>query len=134
MNKVTVEMPYVGGVLSCNHYKYKGGMYTRREVKDWMEALGWQIKSAHIEDWKRPISVTCDGLFKDKNNQPDLSNLSKVILDAIEEVTGVNDRDMRWHDGTVSYGDTPTLTITIVEDKVNLNKNQRLRLKYRELG
>ena len=85
-------------------------------MKAWMEELGWLIKSSHIEEWKLPLSVRCDGQFQDKAHQPDLSNLSKVILDAIEETTGINDRDMRWQDGEVEYG-TPTLRITITESR-----------------
>lgn len=121
MKSITVRMPYIGGCLSVNHYKYrtKGGIfpsiYTRKDVKDWMDMLGWLIKSQHIEDWKLPLKVTCDGTFKDKRSQPDLSNLSKVILDAIEETTGVNDRDMRWHDGIVTIDKNPELVITIEE-------------------
>lgn len=113
-NGIVVSMDYIGKVLSVNHYKYAGGIYTRKEVKAWMEEFGWRIKVSHIEDWKRPLSVRCDGRFKDKGHQPDLSNLSKVILDAIEDTTGVNDRDMRWQDGEVEYG-IPTLWITIKE-------------------
>ena len=110
MDNITIEIYYPGDAISVNHYKY--GHYTRREAKEWMELLGWQIKSAHIEDWSLPLQVKCSGRFKDKRSQPDLSNLSKVILDAIQEATGVNDRDMRWQDGDVSYGE-PTLWITI---------------------
>jgi len=112
MNSITVEMPYIGKELSVNHYKF--GYFTKREVKYWMSELGWKIKLAHIEDWRLPLIVQCSGQFKDKRSQPDLSNLSKVILDAIEETTGVNDRDMRWRDGSVTYGE-PLLWITIVE-------------------
>ena len=110
--KITIPMPYIGKELSVNHYKH--GFFTKREVKDWMEALGWLIKPHHIEDWKRPLRVICDGHFKDKRSTPDLSNLSKVILDAIEEATGVNDREMRWQDGEIYQGE-PTLMITIKE-------------------
>lgn len=113
MNSITVEMPYIGKELSVNHYKF--GYFTKREVKDWMAWLGWQIKLAHIEDWELPLIVQCSGQFRDKRSQPDLSNLSKVILDAIEETTGVNDRDMRWRDGSVTYGE-PLLWVTIVEE------------------
>ena len=112
MKSVTVRMPYIGSVLSVNHYKY--GYYTKPEVKGWMEELGWKIKPSHIEGWFLPLKVTCDGVFKDKRNQPDLSNLSKVILDAIQATTTINDRDMRWCDGEVTYGE-PELIITIEE-------------------
>ena len=118
MKSITVELPYIGGVLSENHYRGRrrdGNLYVRREVRDWMEELGWKIKTAHLEDWKLPLLVKCDGRFKNTHRQPDLSNLSKVILDAIEETTGVNDRDMRWQDGEVSYGEPALLWMTITE-------------------
>ena len=111
---VTVGMSYIGASLSVNHYKYQG-RYTKPETKNWMGRLGWLIKTQHIEDWKLPLTVRCDGVFKDKRSQPDLSNLSKIILDALEESSGVNDRDMRWQDGDVSYGDRAELIITITE-------------------
>ncbi len=123
MNSITVQMEYIGKELSCNHYKF--GYFTKRVVKAWMDELGWLIKLEHIEDWKLPLTVQCSGQFKDKRSQPDLSNLSKVILDAIEETTGVNDRDMRWRDGRVTYvdkweaehyGAEPLLWITISEN------------------
>jgi len=82
-----------------------------------MEELGWLIKTSHIEDWALPLTVKCDGRFKNTHRQPDLSNLSKVILDAIEETTGVNDRNMRWQDGEVYYGNPALLWITITEAK-----------------
>ena len=111
---VAIQMPYIGKVLSVNHYKYRG-RYTKREVRDWMEELGWMLKSYHIEDWRLPLTVICDGEFRDKRSQPDLSNLSKVILDAIQGATTINDRDLRWRDGKVTYSDTPTLHIRIKE-------------------
>ncbi len=109
-------MDYPGAVITVNHYKYKG-RYTRPEARHWSDALGWQIKGKGIEAWTLPLSVTCDGVFRNKRQQPDLSNCSKVVLDAIENATGINDRDMRWHDGDVTYGPEPKLIITIKEGK-----------------
>lgn len=114
MKSITVEIYYPGNVISVNHYKYYGGLYTKPGAKMFKDELGWLIKTSHIEDWQLPLKVHCDGRFKDKRSQPDLSNLSKVILDAIEETTGVNDKNYRWQDGEVSYGE-PTLWITIEE-------------------
>lgn len=112
MNKVRVQIDYPGSVISVNHYK--NGYYTKPETRNFMEELGWLIKMSHVENWKRPLSVTCSGRFKDARSAPDLSNLSKVILDAIQEVSGVNDRDMRWHDGERTLGEAkPVLIITI---------------------
>jgi len=115
-----VEIGYPGAVISVNHYRGRtrdGGEYVKSEAREWMDELGWCIKPAHIEDWKRPLSVTCNGMFRNKAAQPDLSNLSKCTLDAIEDVTGVNDREMRWHDGAVIYkaDEAPLLRIRIEE-------------------
>jgi hypothetical protein len=89
-----------------------------------MEELGWLLKTAHIEDWTMPISVTCSGLFKDKNNTPDLSNLSKCILDGIEELTGINDQNFRWHDGAIWWNkaEEPMLTITVKEERTQIGQ------------
>jgi len=116
MTSVTVSIDYPGSVISVNHYK--NGYYTKRETKEWMEALGWLVKTSHIENWKLPLSVTCSGKFRDARSAPDLSNLSKVVLDSLQEVSGVNDKDMRWHDGERTLGASrPELTITIAESE-----------------
>jgi Holliday junction resolvase RusA-like endonuclease len=116
--KVQIEICYPGACISVNHYRGRsaaGGEYVRREARAWQEELMWTIKPLGIERWRIPLEVTCDGVFLDKNHQPDLSNLSKCSLDAIEEVTGINDKNMRWRDGQVSYGEKPLLLITIKE-------------------
>jgi len=118
MRECKVIMPYIAN-LSVNHYlgrRKGGGYYVKPEVKEWKEQLGWLIKAEHIEEWALPLTVICDGKFKDLRSTPDLSNLSKIILDAIEDVSGVNDRDMRWMDGDVTKSDEePELLITIRE-------------------
>jgi len=122
MRSITVKIHYPGSDISVNHYTGRrkgGGTYVKAEAKDFMTELGWLLKSAHIENWTMPISVTCSGRFKDKNNTPDLSNLSKCILDGIEELTGINDQNYRWHDGTITWNKDklPELTITVEEGK-----------------
>lgn len=112
MSEAIIKIEYPGSIISVNHYKYAGGMYTRKETREWMTELGWLLKPHHIEDFKLPLTVRCSGRFKDKRSVPDLSNLSKVILDEIEEISGINDRDMRWQDGDITYGE-PELTIEI---------------------
>lgn len=117
---LTIAMPYPGDCISVNHYRGRnkeGREYVRAESQAWMDMLGWLIKTQHIEDWWRPLRVTCSGVFKDGRSAPDLSNLSKCTLDAIEEATSINDRDMRWHDGerTIDAAAEPELRITIEE-------------------
>jgi len=115
MKSITVKMDYIGKELSVNHYKYK--YYTKPEVKEWMDELGWLIKGHHIEEWRLPLKVTCDGVFKDKRSQPDIQNLMKVICDSIEAVTTINDKYFETETGTgiIDKGKDPELTITISE-------------------
>ena len=47
-NQIVINMGYIGKVLSVNHYKYAGGIYTRKEVKSWMEELGWRVKASKL--------------------------------------------------------------------------------------
>jgi len=115
MKQATIEISYPGSVISCNHYKYKGGIYTKKEAKAWMVELGWTVKQLDLNEWRLPLHVTCSGRFKDKRSTPDLSNLAKVTLDAIAEVCDVNDKHMRWHDGTVEYGEPALLWLEIKE-------------------
>ena len=116
---VTIEMPYPGAVISVNHYLGRsryGTTYVKPEAKSWMDELGWRIKEYHIEDWKQPIKVSISGVFKDKRSTPDLSNLTKVCLDAIEETTGINDKYMQTATTDPLIGtEEPVIIITIQE-------------------
>lgn len=106
--KIVVQMPYIGSDLSVNHYLGRarsGKMYVKGSVVSWKEELGWKIKGDHIEDWKLPLTVKCSGVFKDNRSRPDLHNLAKIICDSIEEVTGINDRNMKWVCGTNTLWD-----------------------------
>jgi len=116
--KAIIKVEYPGSVISVNHYQGRrkgGGTYTKQGARDFMEEIGWMIKHLHIEDWKLPLQVYCSGYFKDERSAPDLSNLSKCVLDAIQEVTGYNDKNFRWHDGKREIGfKEPYLLITII--------------------
>ena len=116
--KDAIKIPYPGSCISVNHYlgrKIKGGYYVKPEAKAFKEELQWYLKHCHIEDYTLPLEVTCSGWFKNERAAPDLSNLSKVILDAIQELTGWNDKDFRWRDGerTIGVKEPPYLLITI---------------------
>lgn len=111
---------YPGAVITVNHYRGRraaGGEYVKEEARLWMDALGWMIKASHVEEWRQPLHVCCSGRFLAKNRAPDLSNLSKCTLDAIQAVSGVNDRHMRWHDGdrVIDGSQAPAIFITIKE-------------------
>ena len=115
MREIKITMPLIPN-LSVNHYliKAKHGFFKRKDVVAWQEALGWQIKTSHIEDWKLPLTVRCD-LVQSDNRTRDISNFSKAVLDAIEETTGINDNLFRWMDGDITKGTEAQLIITIRE-------------------
>ncbi len=126
MRREQIIMPYIGSCLSVNHYlgrRRNGGYYVKEETKNWKEELGWLIKKLHLEDWKLPLEVTCSATFHSEQRACDVANFSKVILDIIEEVTGINDANFRWRDGTrtIDKNCDPYLLITIQEaiDKDN---------------
>ena len=122
MRKIKVELFYPGKIISVNHYKFNG-RWTKPEAKSWMNALHLLIKMETNKlldasrKWQSPLRVTLSGRFRNKREQPDLHNLSKVILDTVEDATDVNDKYIRWSDGdaTISKALEPMLFITIEE-------------------
>ena len=125
MKSITIEMPYIKD-LSVNHYlgrRRGGGYYVKKEVKAWGEELGWLIKTQHIEDWKLPLHVNIDCVFRNKRDACDPHNLLKVVCDAIEEVTGVNDKYYTTSTGEPLFDaeQEPHLIISIGEDPTEVN-------------
>ena len=119
MKHDSIKIQYPGSCISVNHYLGKrrdGGVYVKPETKAWKQEFQWLLKKCHLEDYKLPIEVKCSGYFRNWGTAPDLSNLSKVILDSIQELTGINDKNFRWHDGErlAGYAD-PYLLIVIKE-------------------
>ena len=114
----TVEVYYTPGI-SVNHYRGRradGRDFVRGDVQTWKDALGWLIKCSHIEDWNLPLTVSCKAIFPDRRRR-DSSNLSKCVLDAIQEVTGIDDSHMLWRDETPEVGADARLILTITETK-----------------
>ena len=115
-------MAYIGNCLSVNHRlgrRKDGGYYVKPEVKAWEEEYMWLLKRLHLEDWRLPLLVTCSAWFKDERSACDLVNFQKSVLDPIEELTGINDSNFRWHDGIrdTKGVEEPHLLITIKEAK-----------------
>jgi len=120
-----IKIYYPGSEISVNHYlgrRIGGGYYVKPETRAWKEEFQWLLKKCHLEDYKLPIEVTCSGWFRNERSAPDLSNLSKIIMDSIEELIGVNDKDFRWHDGERVIGvKEPYLLITLKENAGNVS-------------
>ena len=120
MREQSIIVEYPGAVASVNHYlgrRKGGGYYVKPEAKQFMETIGWLVKPFHLEDWQLPIHITCNGKFKDARSMPDLSNLSKCVMDSVQEATDINDVNFRWHDGSIilKKDETPELQIIFRE-------------------
>jgi Holliday junction resolvase RusA-like endonuclease len=117
-----IKIRYPGSEISVNHYlgrRKGGGQYVVPECTAWKTEFQWLLKKCHLDEYKQPLEVTCSGYFKDERSAPDLSNLSKVINDAIAEIAGINDKFIHWHDGerVIGVKESPYLLITLQDDQ-----------------
>ena len=116
-----VTMPYIGKDLSVNYYRIRGraGVQTNKikpHVTAWMEDLASKVRKGMQGCVSSRLVVSVLGKFRD-DRVPDIDNLAKVILDAVEMGTGRNDRDMRFiSEGYLTGYSSPCLDITVAED------------------
>ena len=106
-----IVIPYIGGILSDNSYKFQNRK-TKPPVAMWMRELANEVEDLNIP--KTPFySISIKGNFSDSRH-PDISNLHKVIGDALKKVLPVDDKYFRYNDLGVTLGTfDPTLEITI---------------------
>jgi Holliday junction resolvase RusA-like endonuclease len=122
-----IIVPYFGD-LSCNAYKVfrkgKPVITTKPNVKVWMAKLADEVEyRQRIEpiSLEGKVVIGLVGHFKDLNNTPDLSNLHKVLDDAIKVGLNYDDREFLHSDLGYNTGNIePTLEITISATEANL--------------
>lgn len=113
----SVRVPYPGGIISVNHYKYPGGRHTRPQASAWMNGLVLAVRAEQnrlgVVIWP-PVHIQVSGHFKNWRSVPDLHNLHKVIGDALQQGLAIDDKLFLFEDGGITVGaDDPYLTITI---------------------
>lgn len=97
--------------MSENSYKLKTRR-TRPMVKMWMQELAEKVGGLNIPKCQG-YRIGVFGKFTDER-RPDISNLFKVISDAIEDGLGVNDKHFKLIDKGYRLGHfDPELEITI---------------------
>lgn len=107
-----IVMPYIGGILSENAYKWHQTKGTKPFVRLWMKELAEKVRLLNIPESKS-YEVGVFGKFTDER-RPDISNLFKVTSDAIEKGLGINDKHFRLVDKGYELGHLdPELVITI---------------------
>lgn len=113
-----VEMAYIGGILSENAYKM-ANRRTRPFVRRWMNELTEKVRRLDVPSASSYI-ISVTGRFTDER-RPDVSNLFKVISDAIQPGLGVNDKFFRMLDNGYSLGFVdPTLIIEIQPQEASI--------------
>ena len=112
-----ITMPYLGGILSDNNYKYLNKA-TKPIVNMWKRSLAQEAEQLHIPSAEE-YQVSVFGKFTDER-RPDIPNLFKVILDGLKIRKGyyiglgVDDKHIHPRDGGYSLGWTsPVIVITI---------------------
>ncbi len=107
-----LQMPYLREVsVNSYHIVGKGGRPTnaiKPSVLFWMADLADRIREHPDFDdyYGNPVTIHLTGHFVDERC-PDLSNLHKVLADAIEPAIGVNDKEFRFIDVGYDTGHTP---------------------------
>lgn len=120
-SKITVVMPYIGGILTDNSYQY-----LTKKVKPfinmWKRELAGKVEIEGITK-ASSYNITVSGYFTN-NVRPDIANLFKVIGDALKAPKGplpVDDKYFRFFDGGYELGYMdPELVICIESVQENM--------------
>ncbi len=111
MKTLMIRMPYIGGVLSENFYKRRN-YNTKGVVKSWKALLTEHVEKGDLPKASR-YQIGVKGFFKDER-RPDISNLFKIISDAVQDGLQVNDKYFIMVDeGCVECSEREEVVITI---------------------
>jgi len=117
-----VGMDYPGAVISVGHcYRHANGRkYLHREARRWRDdlarSLGWCLVERGLRGvaLATPLLVRIDAAYRDEAHATDPNNLCKLVYDAVEAATGINDRHMQPEQGEVVYGvGIPGIVVTV---------------------
>lgn len=116
-----VGMDYPGKVISVNHCYAQGAhgrRYLRPAARRWRnklaESLGYLLVHEDARRLQQRALVRIDATYTDENHAVDPNNLGKLVYDAVEEATGINDRHCQPVTGQVGYGvSIPSIVVTV---------------------
>jgi len=107
-----VTMPYIGGILTDNSYKFLNKA-TKPIVNLWKRELAQKVEELRVPE-AEGYQIRVLGEFTDER-RPDLSNLHKVIGDGIKVGLGIDDKHFAFCDEGYNLGTiSPEIVITIV--------------------
>lgn len=117
-------MPYIGMCLSKNHM-WRGGSRRygmEREAARWKAELATSVQMTLIANRVRsahpPVHVEVGARFVDRGHSLDLQNIGEIVCDAVEEGTGVNDREYTFATTRPEFSDKalPEIRVTVTLD------------------
>lgn len=97
----SITIPYIGGILSDNSYKFQNKK-TKPPVAIWKKELANKVEECSIPEFPF-YRIYLTGYFTDERH-PDLSNLHKVIGDSLKTVLPKDDKHYRYTDLKVELG------------------------------
>lgn len=109
-----IDMPYIGGVLSDNSYKFQNRK-TKPPVAIWKRELANKVEALSIPKSNFYL-ISIFGYFTDQRH-PDLSNLHKVIGDSIKMALSTDDKFYRFNDLGVELGTWDPYLIIFIDPK-----------------
>jgi len=115
-SSLKVEMEYLP-VLSKNAYKTREG-FIKRACIDWMDELAWAIRvllNGQNIKLEPPLNILVELEVSGVGRLPDTQNMIDVLADAIENGTGINDKDFIIRTIPARRGDDSKIIITIKE-------------------
>ena len=106
METYKVVMPYIGGILSDNGYKFLNKA-TKPIVTIWRKELAQKVEALDIPEAEE-YEVEVSGRFTDER-RPDVPNLFKVILDGLKKTKmyrglGIDDKHIHPKDAGYELG------------------------------
>jgi hypothetical protein len=110
-----IEMAYIPNI-SKNRYKTRDG-FIKRDVQTWMEQLAFCVGVFRAR-FEAPLKVVIECSVEGTGRLPDTQNFIDVISDAVEEGTGINDKDYTIETTPAKRGDSKViLKVTSHEEK-----------------
>lgn len=119
---LVVGMDYPGAVISVGHcYRHANGRkYLHKKARHWRDSLadslGWSLYENGLKGSQlvQTATVRIDAHYRDEAHATDPNNLCKLVYDAVEAATGINDRHMQPERGIVAYGVIePSIHVTV---------------------
>jgi hypothetical protein len=114
----TIKLDYPGCVITENHAYGRNGKHSfmKTEAREWQNDLIVLVKNCGVKDWRLPLKIRVEGVFKNERECPDLQNM-KLVFDGIQQATGLNDKNFHTETipGVIDKSQRPHIKITVEE-------------------